>query len=289
MTNLRVPDGVGQTAIFIAWQRHAESQRPDALFRDPLASILLDELAGTPTFTHVGEVARRANHPQYFAVRTRFFDDQLLAAMRSGVRQVVTLAAGMDGRSARLECPPGTRWFELDLPEMTAFKRALLAQSGVGLRCDWRLVAADLTGDWVDRLCAAGFEPAQPTAWLVEGLLMYLTEASGDALVAQATSLSAPGSTILVEQLQAMMLGEEGKPARTLVESQGARWLSARDDIEGWLASHGWQVAQYAGSDPRISHGRSVDRLPACWVASGELSERASHGVRAATPLRASP
>ena len=66
MSQLDIPMGVGQTAVFIAWQRHAESQKPDALFRDPLAALLLNELAETPTLAHVREVARRANAPRLF-------------------------------------------------------------------------------------------------------------------------------------------------------------------------------------------------------------------------------
>jgi len=275
MTTLNVPVGVGQTAIFIAWQRHVESQKPDALFHDPFAAVLLDELADTPTFAHVSEVARRANYPQYFAVRTRWFDDELLAAMQRGIRQVVTLAAGLDGRAARLACPPGTRWFELDLPDMIAFKHALITRPGLPLRCAWQPVAGDLTTDWAAPLREAGFDPTQPTAWLIEGLLMYLTDAAGDAVVQQVTALSAPGSQLLVEQLQALMMSEEGRPARELVESQGARWLSARDDLASWLGHHGWTATQYAGSDPRIGHGRDVSRLPACWVASGTLNRSA--------------
>lgn len=271
MKKLDIPFGVGQTAVFIAWQRHAESQKPDALFRDPLAHVLLEELSGTQTFSHVREVAQRANHPQYFAVRTRYFDDELSAAMRGGIRQIVTLAAGLDGRPLRLDCPAGTRWFELDLPEMVEFKRALLDRARLPLRCSWHPVAADLTADWAARLIAAGFDASAPTAWLIEGLLMYLTAEAGEALTQQLTALSAPGSRLLLEQLQALMLQDEGSSSRALVESQGARWLSARDDVESWLGQYGWNARQVAGSDPRIGHGRSVTRLPACWLASALL------------------
>ncbi|MGI5499261.1 class I SAM-dependent methyltransferase [Lentzea sp. CA-135723] len=42
------------------------------------------------------------------------------------VRRFVTLAAGIDGRTTRLPCPPGTRWPELDLPGMTEFEIAAI-------------------------------------------------------------------------------------------------------------------------------------------------------------------
>lgn len=277
MVELKTPPaGVGQTAIFVAWVRQMEGRRPDALFRDPFAEVMLTALAGDPALADVAEVIERTHSsargfPEYFAVRTRFFDDELLSAMRGGIRQIVTLAAGVDGRTVRLDCLPGTRWYELDLPGMTAFKDALIARSGLPLTCQRHGVAADLTADWPAALREAGFDPTQPTVWLVEGLLMYLTTEAGDALLSALSALSAPGSRLLLEHLDAAMLGDEGKPARDRVESQGASWLSARDDLQPWLAGYGWQANVYAGADPRIGHGRTVAPLPACWLASAAL------------------
>ncbi|QCP53615.1 SAM-dependent methyltransferase [Trinickia violacea] len=268
MSTLDIPVGVGQTALFIAWQRHAESQRPDALFHDPFAAALIEHLAGTPTHDHVSEVARRANFPQYFVVRTRYFDDAILENLSRGIRQVVTLAAGVDGRVARLVCPFGTRWFELDLGDIIAFKHELMKQSGLPLQCDWQPLVADLTLDWTGPLRAAGFDPAQPTIWLIEGLLMYLRDADCDALIRQVAELSAPGSALLLEHLAQRMMGDEGKEARARVESQGARWLSSRDDVRDWLGRYGWTASVHASDDPSIAYGRSVARIPAGWFAS---------------------
>ncbi|KVE37410.1 class I SAM-dependent methyltransferase [Burkholderia sp. BDU5] len=272
MTTLDIPVGVGQTALFIAWQRHAESQRPDALFHDPFAAALIEYLAGTPTHAHVSEVARRANFPQYFAVRTRYFDDEIQANLSRGLRQVVTLAAGVDGRPVRLPCPDGTRWFELDLDDIIAFKRELMKRSKLSLQCDWRPIVADLTSGWDRPLRAAGFDPTQPTVWLVEGLLMYLSAADGDKLIRRISDQSAPGSALLLEHLNTLMMSDEGKETRKRVESQGARWLSARDDIQDWLAHSGWTAAVHASVDPEIAHGRSVAHIPAGWFASSTRS-----------------
>ncbi|MFF1548861.1 SAM-dependent methyltransferase [Streptomyces sp. NPDC058291] len=274
---LKTPSlGVGRTALFTAWMRQLESERPDALFGDPLAAVMLSALAEDPVLAEVTEMIKQthdsaAGFPTYFAVRTRFLDDEILDALGSGIRQVVTLAAGVDGRTVRLGLPPGTRWFEVDLPEMTQFKNALLAHSGLALACERRGVAADLREDWQASLRAAGFDPQQPTVWLVEGLLMYLTRAAGESLVAGLTELSAPGSRLMLEHLKAAMLEEEGRFVRERVEEQGAEWVSARDDLEEWLGGHGWQARVYAGDDPHIGHGRPVAPLPACWLAAAAL------------------
>ncbi|MFF4801503.1 SAM-dependent methyltransferase [Streptomyces sp. NPDC001351] len=278
MVELKTPSaGVGQTALFIAWMRQLESESPDPLFRDPLAGAMLSALAEDPVLGDVAEVIKQthtsaAGFPTYFAVRTRFFDDEILAGLGTGIRQVVTLAAGVDGRTIRLDLPAGTRWFEVELPEMTEFKDALIARCGLPLACERRGVAADLRGDWQQALRAAGFDPAQPTVWLVEGLLMYLTDAANESLLAGLSELSAPGSRLMLEHLQAAMLREEGRPVRERVEEQGAQWLSARDDLAEWLADHGWRAQVHAGDDPRIGHGRTVAPLPACWLTTAVLT-----------------
>ncbi|MFH8570524.1 SAM-dependent methyltransferase [Streptomyces sp. NPDC017993] len=277
MVELKTPSvGVGQTALFIAWMRQLESDRPDPLFRDPLAAAMLSALAEDPVLADVAEVIKQTHSsargfPTYFAVRTRFFDDEVLSAVQRGIRQVVTLAAGVDGRTVRLDLPAGTRWFEVELPEMTAFKDALIERSGLPLACERHGVAADLREDWQLALRAAGFDPSQPTVWLVEGLLMYLPDAAGDAILAGLTELSAPGSQLMLEHLKAAMLEEEGRPVRARVEEQGASWLSARDDLKSWMGGHSWQAEVYAGDDSRIGHGRTVAPLPACWLATGTL------------------
>lgn len=61
-------------------------------------------------------------------IRTRFFDDYLLAACAAGCRQVVLLAAGLDTRAYRLDWPPATHLFEVDLPCVLLFKEHLLAR-----------------------------------------------------------------------------------------------------------------------------------------------------------------
>ena len=60
-------------------------------------------------------------------------------------------------------------------------------------------MAIDLRFDWPAALKAAGFDPAKPTAWLAEGLLMYLPADAQDRLFEQITALSAPGSRIAAE------------------------------------------------------------------------------------------
>ena len=61
-------------------------------------------------------------------VRTCVFDELILRAIKSdGVDTVVNLAAGLDARPWRMTLPSSTRWIDVDLPEILAYKRDVLA------------------------------------------------------------------------------------------------------------------------------------------------------------------
>jgi O-methyltransferase involved in polyketide biosynthesis len=100
-------------------------------------------------------------------VRTRFLDELVLTACAAGCRQVVALGAGLDARAFRLDVPAGLRWFELDTPDVAG---------------------------WQTGLRAAGFRPERPTAWIVEGLLVYLEPGDVERLLRHVGALSSPGS-----------------------------------------------------------------------------------------------
>ena len=122
--------GVSDTALGAAEMRAEASRRADRLIDDPYAAAFVE--AAPPLFPDVPSVADDAELAALVesgivgvAIRTRFFDEHLLAACAAGCRQVVRLAAGLDTRAFRLDWPDGVRLFELDLPEV-----ADIAQSG---------------------------------------------------------------------------------------------------------------------------------------------------------------
>jgi methyltransferase (TIGR00027 family) len=276
-----VPSGVARTALYMSLIRHHESGRPGALLRDPFSSAVVAELAGSHELEELAaglgatpdSLSETLGKPEfrYFIVRTRYFDDRLIAAMHGGIRQVVSLAAGTDGRPMRLDCPPGTRWYELDVPEVMGFKEALIAQIGTAPTCSRYGIGADLTGDWRGKLQKAGFDQRQPSIWLIEGLLMYVEDRVADRILAELTGASAPGSQLLVEHLDTRMMTERGQAIQDAVKAQNTVLASARDDIADWLAGYGWNATVHAGSDPAIGYGLVVPEIPAGWLACATL------------------
>src|SRR6202035_3067138 len=88
---------------------------------------------------------------------------------------------------------------EIDQPRVIEFKPLPLADFGAEPTANRRTVPIDLRSDWPAALQAAGLDAAAPTAWLAEGLLIYLPSEAQDRLFDNITAISVPGSTIATE------------------------------------------------------------------------------------------
>ncbi|MCH0541425.1 SAM-dependent methyltransferase [Streptomyces sp. MUM 203J] len=251
-----------ETAHWIACARAAESLRPDRLFEDPLAVAFVRHTEPALYATLRSEPSARFD---VLAVRTRFFDDRLLRAVTDGTpRQVVVLAAGLDGRAFRLPWPSGVTLYEVDLPEAVERKNAFLAGCRLPAgRCRRVPVGADLTADWASALRDAGFSPELPTVWLAEGVLYYLTGNQADTVVEQVTEQSAPGSVLCLEQVNTDLYRAPWMRGwLRQMRDEGRPWQSGVADPEAWLAARGWHAVVCEPGDLPEAAGRLVPRTP---------------------------
>ncbi len=261
--------GVSRTAVIIAQARATETARPDRLFADPLAQAFVDAIG----WIQVAEAGRL--NQEHFVLRTRFFDDYLRSAW-PGCGQAVIVASGLDTRAFRLDWPSDFPVFEIDLPGLLAFKDAVVGVQRAVPSCRRVVVPADLREDWTAALTDAGFDPAVPTAWLVEGLLMYLDQTSSDMVLASIGGLSAAGSTLAMEHInQAYLDLPEMRAVQERLRRFGATWQSTCDDPVGWLAAHGWTAAVTPQTELAERHGRPVPPLTVAgdarmWLVSAE-------------------
>jgi methyltransferase (TIGR00027 family) len=135
-------ENVSDTARWVAVYRAMESARPDALFRDPCA----ERLAGPKGHQIVDELKEGRRMAWAMIVRTAVLDEMILDRVHTGgVDTVINLAAGLDTRAWRLDLPPTLRWFDVDLPAMTEYKRERM--QGETPRCRYEAVAVDLTSE----------------------------------------------------------------------------------------------------------------------------------------------
>ncbi|WP_018602857.1 class I SAM-dependent methyltransferase [Mycobacterium sp. 155] len=263
-----IATSVGATAVMVAAARAVETEREDPLITDPYARVLVTG-AGTGIWETLldkdfaakiesvdTEAAAIFEHMgNYQAVRTHFFDAYFADAVRAGIRQVVILASGLDSRAYRLEWPAGTTVYEIDQPKVLEYKTVTLADHGAQPSAERHEVAMDLRFDWPKALREAGFDAAKPTAWLAEGLLMYLPADAQDRLFEQITELSAPGSRIAAETA-----GRTAEERREEMRQRFARFAAQfnlgqaldiqnliyddpdRADVTKWLNEHGWRA-----------------------------------------------
>jgi methyltransferase (TIGR00027 family) len=208
--NWDLASSVGATATMVAAGRAMATKDPRGLINDPFAEPLV-RAVGVDLFTKMmdGELdldaienvtpVRMRAMIDGMAVRTRYFDDYFINATGAGVRQAVILASGLDSRAYRLPWPPATVVYEIDQPQVIEFKTITLAGIGAEPTATRRTIPIDLRAEWPAALQAAGLDAAAPTAWLAEGLLIYLPPEAQDRLFDNITALSAPGSTIATE------------------------------------------------------------------------------------------
>jgi methyltransferase (TIGR00027 family) len=248
---------VGATATAVAASRALATKQTEPLINDPFADPLV-KAVGLEYCNRVADGAVDHDDPMFttermceqIAVRTRYFDEFFTDATAAGVRQAVILASGLDTRAYRLAWPAGTVLFEIDQPEVIEFKTQVLADLDAAPTSDRRTVGIDLREDWPTALRANGFDSSQPTAWIAEGLLIYLPPEAQDRLLDNITALSAPGSRLATEHMDtktltgewAQRLTERSRRLGSGIDLAGLFYAGDRNTARDYLRDHGWRT-----------------------------------------------
>lgn len=267
-----VVTSVGLTALAVAAGRAIETNGPTPLAEDPHAETLVrhaeppnpmpTRLEEGAADTELGQMWERT--AAYMGIRTRFFDQFFQQAISDGARQAVILASGLDTRPYRLDWPDGFPVFEIDQPEVLAFKFETLKRERATARCEHKPVAVDLRDDWMSALRDAGFDAEQPTAWLAEGLLPYLPAQALEALLGTIDELSAPGSVLAVEEIADIRKALENQQFGNVADVFGIDLGELVYSEEGriaagtWLADRGWTISDESVEDTSKRFGREL-------------------------------
>lgn len=234
--------GVSTTAHAVASMRGLEGLlNPEtALFNDPYGKLLGGDIGLGFAEDRVCHERSLADMVDGIAIRTRKIDDEIRRAIDTGFRQICVLGAGLDARPWRLKkgADHKVHYFEVDFPEIFKYKLATLKSVHAKTEFTYHSVCCDLSLDhWTEHLIAAGFDVQQPTLWVMEGLIGYLTEEEASALFhILSTELSAPESRIVATFLTpgcktstAMHRFFPENPL-SFVNSHG--WTGEQDEIE---------------------------------------------------------
>ncbi|QKV73253.1 class I SAM-dependent methyltransferase [Amycolatopsis sp. Hca4] len=210
---MAAPDSTAvRTALWRAL--HVAVDPPPHVFADEVGLRLADPGEG---WRHRDDMdpATAGRYRAGMVARARFVEDLVAEQAARGVGQYVILGAGLDTFAQRRpELAGRLRVYEVDQPGPQAWKRARLAELGLGVP-DWlHFVPVDFeTASWWDRLTAAGFAPGEPAVVASTGVSMYLTEAANAATLRRIAGF-APGSTLAMTfMLPAELLGD-GERAR---------------------------------------------------------------------------
>jgi methyltransferase (TIGR00027 family) len=271
-------DLLGSTARWTAGVRALESERGERLFEDPWAAAL----AGEQGRTWVEQ--RTADKVVPIVLRTRYFDDFLKRITHEqGIRQIVLLAAGLDTRAYRLEWSQQTRLFELDQPEVLRHKADVLGAAGAQARCTRQAIGVDLTTAWEAALLSRGFVPDQPSGWLLEGFLFYLSNDSVSSLLGRVSSLASSGSWMGFDVINSEMLSSEWtRPWVEMQASLGAPWIGTMDDPRTYLSERGWRATITQAGAPDANYGRwllpviptDMPNMPHNWLVTAVKGQR---------------
>lgn len=235
--------GVPVTALGVALIRYDESRRPDRLFDDPYAELFVR--AAEPEFTGPDAppqarttwetLQRLAPTMTARAVSVRRLQDYLLDAVADGCTQIVELGAGLDTYAFRLPWARPCRYFEIDLPQMFAFKEKIVAAHTAS--CD-----------------------RMPTAWLDGGVLDYLPRQRVQAVMSAIHAASAPGSSYACVLPAAMSDTVSAGVAAVTGGSATAQRPATGfgPDLGDWLSERGWQVEVQSHADTAARYGRPL-------------------------------
>ncbi|MCW2686350.1 MAG: O-methyltransferase [Mycobacterium sp.] len=266
-----ITTSVGSTALFVAAARALEAQKPEPLAVDPYGEVFCRAVGGQWADVLDGNAPDdrlNTEFGKYFinfqGARTRYFDNYFGLAAEAGIRQVVLLAAGLDSRAYRLRWPDRTVIFEVDQPQVLDFKREVLAERGDNPTAERLEIAVDLREDWPQALRDSGFDRTRPSAWIAEGLLIYLPAPARNRLFAGIDSLAASGSRFAVEESTPMdqaafeAAREEERTAGTDDAWFSLVYNEQHHPAEQWFTDRGWSAAVTPLADYLRELGRPV-------------------------------
>jgi methyltransferase (TIGR00027 family) len=224
---------ISDTARWTAFYRARESERSDALFRDPFARRLAGERG-----EQIAKSFKR-DRSWAFVVRTHLFDELVRKVIAHGTDTILNLAAGLDTRPYRMDLPSSLRWIEVDLPELMEYKKEMLKDASP--HCYLERVPMDLTNREQRRaLFQRVGETSSHVLTLSEGILIYFEESDVAEL---AQDLAGPQNfqhwaiDLASPSLLRMMQGELGPQ----LERASSPLKFAPQEGPDFFAKYGWK------------------------------------------------
>lgn len=228
---------ISDTALWAATYRARETERGNALFRDPFAR----RLAGERGRQIAASFPSHDRHEWAWVMRTVLFDRFIAERIAQGADMVVNLAAGLDARPYRMDLPASLPWIEVDLPELLSYKEEILAGERPVFAVERvRLDLSDVASrrDLFEKLGRR----ARNALVVTEGLLIYLTESEVGTLADDLArpsgfrhwivDIASPGLLRMLQREIGSQLSQAGAPLKFAPEAGPEFFIS-----HGWKAT----------------------------------------------------
>ena len=216
--SVRDLNAVSQTLLIPLYYRAMESQRPDALVRDPMAVKLVNTLD-----CDFSDVQSMKNEQVNILLRVREFDRlarEFLAQYPDGV--IVDLGCGLDTRFERVDNGQ-VNWYGLDLPEVIELRKELLEETP---RSHF-IGCSVLDFAWIDILAS---QAGKPILFIAEAILVYLQEDDVKRLV-RALAERFPGAELVCDAFSPIVVRFHPRPNAVARPHWG---LKDDRDVERW-------------------------------------------------------
>ncbi len=243
---------ISDTARWVAIYRAEESERADAVFRDPYARKLAGErgqqIANAITFT--------SRNSWSFVARTFLFDEFIIRHVHEGYDMVINLAAGLDARPYRMQLPASLNWIEVDLPGIIDYKELILENEKPN--CKLQTIRLDLSDKIARRDLFQTLDKKCNQALIVsEGLMGYLADEEAGSLAKDLSDhvhfrrwvfdLMSPGLLKMIQKEMGSFLEEANAPLQF-----------APQEGEEFFLRHGWRSLE---SRSKLKTAATLKRL----------------------------
>jgi len=266
---------VSDTARLVAIDRAVESERADALFRDPFARRLAGERGARIAKSNpLGARKSAAGWP--IVTRTYVIDQMIQAHLAQGGDMVINVAAGLDTRPYRIELPTSLQWVEVDLPEILAHKEAILR--GEKPVCSLERVRLDLSEVPARReLFARLGRQSRKALVITEGLVVYLPS-DEVALLAQDLATQPSFHSWILDMVSPKLLAALQKRMTSNLK-EAAPFKFAPEEGPAFFAKFGWTVVE---ANSLLRAAARLNRLPLYLVPLSWIPD--SHGTQPQRP-----
>jgi len=192
----------------------------------------------------------------HYALRKRYVEDQTRKAISEGANQVVILGAGFDSLAWRLSKEnPEIQFVEIDHPETQKPKANAFQQTSDGSSENLCLLSVDFTQQSLKEALedCPDFLRARPTAYVCEGVLMYLDTPDIDKVFEAISQLSGDGSSLLFTAIEPQ--GSPTNNVRSLLYTylklvgEPIKWTARHEELEAFVLERGFELIEQAGTD----------------------------------------